>query len=226
LKYLQTFPNPNTTTANFQQNFRAQRQSVLNFDDFDIRVDFNATQKDQIFFRYSYGQDNFTVTNRLGSCCPSGFGSGDNIAHPRGIAAGYTRTITNTLLNEFRFGYTSTVYGYNPPNIGQQLAAGIGIPGANPTALLGGQALIGGNNGELEYQGDGGPYNVPQILWQITPAQIIPGRTNRPRRRGFMAHGHIILIHRIRLVVSSIPMLRPGNIAILWKAGSSTNSLT
>jgi len=167
LKYLQTFPNPNTTTANFQQNFRAQRQSVRNFDDFDIRADFNATQKDQIFFRYSYGQDNFTVTNRLGSCCPSGFGSGDNIAHPRGLAAGYTRTITNALLNEFRFGYTSTVYGYNPPNIGQKLAAGIGIPGANPTALLGGQALIGGNNGELEYQGDGGPYNVPQKFYQF-----------------------------------------------------------
>jgi len=177
LKYLQTFPNPNTTTANFQQNFRAQRQSVRNFDDFDIRVDFNATQKDQIFFRYSYGQDNFTVTNRLGSCCPSGFGSGDNIAHPRGMAAGYTRTITNTLLNEFRFGYTSTVYGYNPPNIGQKLAAGIGIPGANPTALLGGQALIGGNNGELEYQGDGGPYNVPQKFYQFTDSlSYIHGR--------------------------------------------------
>jgi len=177
LAYLQTFPNPNTATANFQQNFRAQRQSVRNFDDFDIRTDFNATQKDQIFFRYSYGQDNFTVTNRLGSCCPSGFGSGDNIAHPRGLAAGYTRTITNTMLNEFRFGYTSTVYGYNPPNIGQRLAAAIGIPGANPTALLGGQALIGGNNGELEYQGDGGPYNVPQKFYQFTDSlSYIHGR--------------------------------------------------
>lgn len=170
LKYLQTFPLPTLTTANFQNNFRAQRQSIRNFDDFDIRADFNASANNQIFFRYSYGQDNFTVTNRLGACCPSGFGSGDNIAHPRGLATGYVHTFTPSLLNEFRFGYTSTVYGYNPPNIGQKLAAGIGIPGANPTSLLGGQALIGGNNGEIEYQGDGGPYNVPQKFYQFTDA--------------------------------------------------------
>jgi hypothetical protein len=167
LKYLQGYPEPNTTSANFQQNFRAQRQSVRNFDDFDIRVDFNPTQKDQLFFRYSYGHDDFTVTNRLGPNNPSGFGSGNNIDHPHGFAAGYTRTITPNFLNEFRFGYFSSVYGYDPPNIGQKLGAAIGIPGANPTALLGGQVLIGGNNGELEYQGDGGPYNVPQKFYQF-----------------------------------------------------------
>jgi hypothetical protein len=168
LKYLQTFPEPNRATANFQQNYLAQRQSIRNFDDFDIRADFNATQKDQLFFRYSYGHDNFTVTNRLGPCCPSGFGSGNNTNYPTGISAGYTRTFGPTVVNEFRFGYIDTTYGYNPPNIGQRLGAAIGIPGANPTPLLGGQVLIGGNNGELEYQGDGGPYKVPQKLYQFT----------------------------------------------------------
>jgi Carboxypeptidase regulatory-like domain/TonB dependent receptor len=179
LKYLQGYPEPNFTSAsaNFQQNFQANRQQLRNYDDFDVRVDLNATQKDQIYFRYSYGQDNFTVTNRLGPNNPSGFGSGNNINHPRGIAAGYTRSFTNTLLNEFRFGYISTVYGYNPPNIGQKLGAAIGIPGANPTGLLGGQALIGGSNSELEYQGDGGPYNVPQKFFQFADSlSYIRGR--------------------------------------------------
>ena len=83
----------------------------------------------------------------LGPCCPSGFGSGDNIDHPRGWAAGYTRIFSPNIVNEFRFGDISTVYGYNPPNINQRLGAAIGIPGANPTALLGGQVLIGGNGG-------------------------------------------------------------------------------
>jgi hypothetical protein len=167
LKYLQTFPEPNVSGV-ILENYRAERQSIRNFDDFDIRADFNATQKDQVFFRYSYGQDGFTVTNRLGACCPSGFGSGDNFAHPRGWAVGYTRTFSPSIINEFRFGYTNTNYGYNPPNIGQKLGQSIGIPGANPTALLGGQVLIGGNNTELEYQGDGGPYNVPQKFYQFT----------------------------------------------------------
>src|SRR6266852_1575020 len=106
LKYLQGFPEPTITTAGvILQNFTGDRQSVRNFDDFDIRADFIATQKDQVFFRYSYGKDNFTVTNRLGPNNPSGFGSGDNINHPRGAAVGYTRTFSSGLLNEFRFGY-------------------------------------------------------------------------------------------------------------------------
>src|SRR6202158_317183 len=168
LKYLQGFPAPTITTPGvILNNFRGDRQSVRNFDDFDIRADFIATQKDQVFFRYSYGNDNFTVTNRLGPNNPSGFGSGDNINHPRGVAAGYTRTFSSGLLNEFRFGYTSTTYGYNPPNNGQKLGAAIGIPGANPVPLLGGQVLIGGNNTEIEDQGDGGPYNVPQKFYQF-----------------------------------------------------------
>jgi len=169
LKYLQTFPlpTPGRVTANLQQNYVADRQSISNYDDFDIRADFNFTQKDQLFFRYSWGRDNYTVTNRLGPCCPSGFGSGDNINHPSGIAAGYTRTFGPNLVNEFRFGYIDTTYGYNPPNQNQRLGAAIGIPGANPTPLLGGQVLIGGYNSELEYQGDGGPYNVPQKLYQF-----------------------------------------------------------
>ena len=172
LKYLQTFPEPNTapTPGTLINNYVTDRQQIRDFNDFDIRVDFNATQKDQIFFRYSYAQDNFTVTNSLGPNDPSGFGSGDNINHPRGIAAGYTRTIGPNLVNEFRFGYLSSVYGYNPPNINQRLGAEVGIPGANPTALLGGQVLIGGSAQEITYQGDGGPYNVDQKLYQFEDA--------------------------------------------------------
>lgn len=176
LNYLNTFPGQNITGV-ILNNYRAQRQQVSNYDDYDIRADFNATQKDQLFFRWSYGRDNFTVTNRLGPCCPSGFGSGDNVNHPSGMAAGYTRTITNNILNEFHFGYIDTTYGYNPPNLSQQLGKKIGIPGANPTPLLGGQVLIGGNNGELEYQGDGGPYKVPQKLYQFRDSvSIVHGR--------------------------------------------------
>jgi len=168
LKYLQGYPEPSITTpGTILENFIADRQSLRNFDDFDIRVDFNATQKDQIFFRYSFGNDNFDVTNRLGPNNPSGFGSGDNLDHPRGATVGYTRVFSNDILNEFHFGYISTTYGYTPPNISQRLGAAIGIPGANPVPLLGGQVLIGGNNTEIEYQGDGGPYNVPQKFYQF-----------------------------------------------------------
>jgi len=169
LTYLKTFPEPNVANT-ILNNYLSDRQSVRNFDDFDIRADFNVTQKDQLFFRYSWGKDDFTVTNSLGPCCPSGFGSGNNINRPTGYAIGYTRTFGPSIVNEFRYGYIDTTYGYNPPGIGQQLGKQIGIPGANPVPLLGGQVLIGGNGGggeKIEYQGDGGPYNVPQKLYQF-----------------------------------------------------------
>jgi len=169
LAYLQAFPLPNIPGI-IEQNFRAQRQSIRNFNDFDVRVDFIATQKDSIFARYSYGQDGFTVTDRLKDAThdlPSGFGSGDNFNHPRGVAVGETHTFTPNLVNEFRFGYSRPAFGYNPPFQGVPLAAQLGIQNANRSPLLGGIALIGGNNSEIEYTGDFGPYNVPEHAYQF-----------------------------------------------------------
>lgn len=170
LKYLAAFPNPNLA-GKILQNFQAQRQSIRKYNDFDIRGDWLATQKDSVFVRYSYGEDNFTVTDRLKDAThdlPSGFGSGDNINHPRGLAIGYTRTFTPNLVNEFHFGWVRPEFGYNPPFENTPLAANLGIVNANRSALLGGIALIGGYNNEIEYTGDYGPYVVPQRTLQFS----------------------------------------------------------
>lgn len=178
LKYLNLFPEPNVAgPAGFpwQNNFQPNRQSVRNFDDFDARLDYMVGQNDTIFTRYSYGQDNFTVTDRLKDAThdlPSGWGSGANFNHPRGFASGWTHTFSSNVISEFRFAWTRPAYGYNPPLQSEALAASIGIPNANRSPLLGGMALIGGwgNTGELEYTGDGGPYQVPQRSLQFSDA--------------------------------------------------------
>ena len=171
LNYLNAFPLPNFASANgITQNFKAQRQSIRDFNDFDVRFDFVLSQKDSVFARYSYGQDGFTVTDRLKDAThdlPSGFGSGDNFNHPRGISLGYTRTFTGNLVNELRFGYLRPAFGYNPPFAGTPLAQQLGIVNANRSPLLGGIALIGGWNNEIEYTGDYGPYVVPQHAYQL-----------------------------------------------------------
>jgi hypothetical protein len=169
MKYLNAFPTANVT-GTIEQNFKAQRQQLDNFDDYDARLDFYPTQKDSVYARFSYGQDNFTVTDRLKDAThdlPSGFGSGANFNHPRGVAAGYTHTFNDKLVNEFRFAWLRPSYGYNPPMASVPLAANLGIVNANRNALLGGIALIGGWNSELEYTGDYGPYNVPQRALQF-----------------------------------------------------------
>ncbi len=168
LKYLNAFPLPNVNSV--QNNFQPSRHEIRNFDDFDTRVDFYPSAKDSIFGRFSYGQDSYNVTDRLvdsGHDLPSGWGSGDNIAQPRGVALGYTHIFNQNIINEFRFGMTRFSYGYNPPLQSTPLAANLGIPNANRNSLLGGMALIGGWSSQLEYTGDGGPYLVPQRTYDF-----------------------------------------------------------
>lgn len=48
------------------------------------------------------------------------------------------------------------------------LSKNLGIPNANTSSLLGGGALIGGYNSQLEYTGDYGNYQVPENTYQAT----------------------------------------------------------
>ena len=164
-KYLKAFPEPNL--PGILHNFRAVRRDVRHFNDFDVKLDYNATSKDQLFARYSYGQDEFQLTPRLGTLS-SGFGSGSNLNHPRGIAAGEVHTFGNSVFNDFRFGYSRPLYSFLNPFSNVAQANALGIANANRTPQLGGTPLIGGFNTEIEFSGDGGPFIVPQASYQYT----------------------------------------------------------
>ncbi len=164
-KYLNAYPLPNLP-GKIQQNFEIQRQQVQNFDDFDMRTDYNATLKDRIFGRFSYAQDGEVTSTRLPGL-PAGFGSGTQFNYDRGAAIGYTHIFTPALLSDLRLGFQRTYFGYQPPYDNVPLSANLGIPNANTSPLLGGGALIGGFNSQLEYTGDYGPYLVPQNTYQV-----------------------------------------------------------
>ena len=166
VKYLNAFPNPNRAATNNVLNNYANQQFIVNqYNDFDARLDWHFKSKDQMFGRYSYGQDNDNKTVSIVGM-PSGFAAGSNNTHPRGVAAGETHIFTPNLINEFRFGYSRPFYGYINPFEGVPYSANLGIVNANRSALLGGGALIGGNNSNLSYTGDGGPYEAPQHSYQ------------------------------------------------------------
>ncbi len=130
-----------------------------------------SAQKDTSFFRYSYGNDNLTTASRLPDL-PAGFGSGTNPTHPYAAVIEETHLFSSNLVNEARFGFIHDSFGYTPPFNNEPLSANLGIVNANVNALgqpdpeLGGGALIGGYNSQLEYTGDYGPYLVPQDTWQ------------------------------------------------------------
>jgi Carboxypeptidase regulatory-like domain/TonB-dependent Receptor Plug Domain/TonB dependent receptor len=161
--YLKAFPEPNL--PGILHNFRAQRRDIRQFNDFDVKLDYNITQNDTAFARYSYGQDVFNLTPRLGTLS-SGFGSGNNQNHPRGVAAGEVHSFGTNVVNDFRFGYSRPFYAFLNPFSNQAQAQQLGIVNANRTPQLGGTPLIGGFNTEIEYSGDGGPFIVPQSSYQ------------------------------------------------------------
>lgn len=164
--YLNIFPAPNHSSSNVLNNYGREQFDTKRYNDFDGRLDFNASTKDVLFARYSYQMDNDTKDTRyLG--LPSGFGAGDNNTHPRGVAGGWTHVFNATTVNEFRFGYSRPFYSYINPFEAEPFSANLGILNANRNALLGGGALIGGYDTEIGYTGDGGPYEVPQHAFQF-----------------------------------------------------------
>jgi hypothetical protein len=167
VKYFAAYNSPNAPGV--INNYFVVRHSITNYNDFNVRLDYHLSSKDSLFARYSYGQDNNTVTS-LFTNLPAGFASGNNVNHPRSVAAGYTRVFTPNIVNEFRFGYNRPEYGYINPQNGEPVSANLGIVNANRSPLLGGGALIGGSNTEIAYTGDGGAYQVPQKSFQFADA--------------------------------------------------------
>jgi hypothetical protein len=173
VNYLNAFPLPNRAATNGTLNDYQNQQFIQNkYNDFDVRLDYRLKQRDVMFVRFSYAQDNDTKTVAVAGL-PSGFGTGQNNTHPRGIAAGETHIFSANIVNEFRFGYSRPYYGYLNPFEGEPFSANLGIPNANRNAMLGGGALIGGSNSQISYTGDGGPYEVPQHAHQYFDALSI-----------------------------------------------------
>ncbi len=164
VNYLNAFPMP-TNPNLVQGNYEAIQHQITAFNDFDVRVDFTPTAKDQFFVRYSYGQDNFTKSS-LFPTLPAGYASGQNQSHPRGGVGSYTRVFTPNLLNELRVAYVRPEFGYTPPFYGVPVSKNLGIVNANRNPLTSGGALIGDNNSQLSYTGDGGPYLVKEYTAQ------------------------------------------------------------
>lgn len=164
LRYLNAYPLPNIA-GKVQQNWVIQRQQTQAFNDFDIRTDWNATQNDRVFGRFSYAQDGENTTSRL-PALPAGYGSGAQFNYDRGAVIGFTHVFSATLFNDLRLGFQRTNLGYQPPFFSSPVSADLGIPNANTSPLLGGGALIGGYNSQLEYTGDYGLYQVPENTYQ------------------------------------------------------------
>lgn len=176
--YLNAFPLPNITASDsrctlpaadgvcVEDNFQPGRIQHQRYDDFDVRLDYVLSAKDQSFARWSYGQDLDITTSQLATL-PAGYGSGVQFQHPRSYVLGENHIFTPSLFNELRLGYVRSFLGYQPPLGNIPVSADLGIPNANTSPLLGGGALIGNSGSQISYTGDYGDYFVPENTYQL-----------------------------------------------------------
>jgi len=177
--YLNAFPLPNITSGTdprcslagsdglcLENNYQAHRVQQQKYNDFNVRLDYILGSKDQVFGRYSYGQDVDITTSQMATL-PAGYGSGFQFQHPRSAVLGETHSFGTNVINEFRLGYIRSFLGYLPPDGSIPLSANLGIPNANTSPLLGGGALIGNSGNQISYTGDYGDYTVPEDTYQI-----------------------------------------------------------
>jgi len=182
LKYLNAYPNPNYGNGRVQQNYLAQRVQRQNYNDFDLRTDWNIRAQDTFFARYSNGLASSVTSSRL-TTLPAGTGSGENFNRSRGLVLAETHVFNQKWLNESRFGFVRVNYGNEPPFANENISANLGIPNANTSPLLGGGALIGGYNSQIEYTGDFGPLMVRQNTFQLSDI-VSHGQGNHTLRFG------------------------------------------
>jgi hypothetical protein len=153
---LQALPAP--ANSNVLSNYSGSGSGPYTQDSFDVRIDYNARPTVNVFGRFSRSHYTLSGKGLLGQMEGPGDGllglAGSSNAHNYSLATGFTKTLSATLLTDFRFGY----FKYNPltqkPDGGTPMTA-FGIPGANTsdpkTAGLGYFALgpdpISGNGG-------------------------------------------------------------------------------
>jgi TonB dependent receptor len=154
-------PLPLPPSGNVFNNFVGAGSGPFSQNSFDTRIDYNASQSLSIFGRYSLSHYSLSGKGMLGALGGSGTGllglAGSSITHNTSLALGFNKTISNTLLTDFRFGY----FKYNPvaskPDGGTPMSD-FGIPNANTsdakTAGLG-AFLMDGNQRTISDFGDG-----------------------------------------------------------------------
>jgi hypothetical protein len=141
------YPLPNTTpAANSSVNYIGSSAQATVNNQGDVKIDWNATQKDTLSGRFSIGRENDGFTK---VALPTDIPTNNNNPYT-GFILNWTHVISPSLINEARAGYSRTRYTATPTDVsghwGLTGNATLGIPG---TQLVPGFStlVIGGKQG-------------------------------------------------------------------------------
>ena len=129
---LNLFPLPNQgVPGQVVQNYTVPATaSQNNTTQYDVRVDYNFSSKDQAFGRYSYSNNPSVYTPPLGVLDGGGFGSdGSDTNYAKSGLFSETHFFSPNVSNEFRVGYNYLEASYLPAGAQTDIAAKYGLGG-------------------------------------------------------------------------------------------------
>jgi hypothetical protein len=154
-KILSLYPQPNTNGGKTYNNYVTTLDATNNTWQWDTRMDYNASSKDQLFARFSYLHAPGHIPGPLGPILDgSAYNNGTSINRTENFAGSETHSFNPNLINEFRFGYSYGFFGYLQENSNTNIAAQLGIGGTQfgpdypdnggmPTLFISGAASSG-----------------------------------------------------------------------------------
>jgi hypothetical protein len=170
LNYFNAFPMP-TRTDRVLNNYQFTDQGGYSFNTFDVRLDWNRTDRDLYFARMSYdSSDNFNQSDfpQQPNEPELSVNGNKNYTHARAWVLGSTHTFSPNIVNEARIAYIHDNYGFQPSNIGDNVAKDLGMIYQPGLAGASGGPIIGASNNEIRYTGDYGLFATPQNTYEVT----------------------------------------------------------
>jgi len=152
VKLLNLYPAPNSGLATYGSSPNLFEHA----NSFDTREDFNPTEKEQIFFRYSFADDPQYIPGPFGGIADGGaFQQGVQTARSNQMVAAWTHVFTPNTINQVRAGFAhlhTTRYGPDGSVMGIPAQFGIAdIPqvaenGGLPNFYISDLTSLGSNN--------------------------------------------------------------------------------
>lgn len=127
---------PSANGVGTLNNATYTQASLFNNNQYDVKVDFNATQKDHIFGRYSHSKQHNPTINSFEL-----LGTGFSDAPIDSVVGDWSHTFSSNLLNDVRLGVNhvklnnGTQFASSVGNLGDQLGIGNGNPAGVPGLL-------------------------------------------------------------------------------------------
>jgi hypothetical protein len=167
---LNLYPAPNANNGKLYNNYLVNLGNTDNIIQWDQRLDWNASAKDQTYARYSYLHEIKTNGLPLGPLLDgSGYGGQYDTNLAMNFMGSETHIFSPSLTNEFRFGYNWGVFNFQQPNAyNPSAASSLGL-GPQPTNLKPGQFGLpsGYVNGTIQQWGSVGISRESQNVYQI-----------------------------------------------------------